>query len=317
MFAPIVLFTYNRPWHTRETVTALQRNHLAGESDLVIFSDGPRATGDPVKDARTIAAVAEVRQYLRTIDGFASVSVIERDHNIGLGRNLVDGITTIVNERGRVIVLEDDLVTSPWFLRFMNDGLSLYQDDDRVASIHGCSYFENRGLPETFFIKGADCLGWATWRRAWQGFEPDGRKLLEQLRARGLEREFDWDGAYGYIGLLEAQIAGIVDSWAIRWYASAFLANRFTLYPNRSLVRHIGNDGEGTHYRARDNRDPLRVPLSDQPIRVEKIPVEPDDRVNRAYRRFLRSMGPSRLTRFRHALVRIVKTLARVVIPRR
>ena len=314
MLAPIVLFTYNRPWHVRETVVALRRNTLAGESDLIVFSDGPRVTGDLAKDARTQAYVAEVRQYLRTIDGFASTTIIERDRNIGLGQNLIDGITRMVNERGRLIVLEDDLVTSPWFLQFMNDGLEQYQDDDRVAAIHGSSYFGGRGLPETFFIKGTDCLGWATWQRAWRRFEPDGRKLLEQLRARGLEREFDWDGAYDYIGLLEAQIAGTVSSWAVRWYASAFLEDCYSLFPNRSLVRHIGNDGSGTHYQARDDRDPLNVALTERPIRVERIPVEPDPRVNREYQRFLRS-GQSGLNRFRRTVVRIIRKLVRKATP--
>ncbi|WP_287963196.1 glycosyltransferase [Alcanivorax sp.] len=141
--APIVLFTYNRPWHTRRTVEALLKNAEARDSDLIVFSDGPR-------DADAEAKVAEVRQYLRTIRGFESVRIIEREHNLGLAANIISGVTEVVNESGRAIVLEDDLVTSPWFLQYMNDGLNRFEADDRVISIHGYCY-PVPGLPTVFF----------------------------------------------------------------------------------------------------------------------------------------------------------------------
>ena len=107
--APIVIFTYNRPWHTQQTVEALLKNEIhASESDLIIFSDAP-------KNEAAKKGVEETRSYIRNITGFKSLRIIERDRNFGLANNIIDGVTSIVNEFGRIIVLEDDLLTSPLF----------------------------------------------------------------------------------------------------------------------------------------------------------------------------------------------------------
>lgn len=237
--APIVLFVYNRPWHTQQTIEALQKNSLATDSELFIYSDAP-------KNDSAIPLVKAVREYIKSIKGFKNVSIIERRTNYGLASSIIDGVTRITNEFGKVIVLEDDLVTSPHFLNYMNDGLSLYENDENVASIHGYIYPIDK-LPETFFIKGADCWGWATWKRAWNIFEPDGKVLLEKLTSSGLQNEADFNGSYQYTKMLEDQIIGKNNSWAIRWYMSAFLEDMLTLYPGKSFVENIGNDGSGTH----------------------------------------------------------------------
>ncbi len=151
----------------------------------------------------------------------------------------------MLSEHESVIVLEDDIVTSPGFLRFMNNGLQRFATDERVISIHGYSY--PTALKDPFFLRGADCWGWATWRRGWALYNPDGAVLLDRLHAQGLVNQFDFNGSYPYTRMLEDQIAGQNDSWAVRWYASAFLANRLTLYPGRALVQNIGTDGTGTH----------------------------------------------------------------------
>ncbi len=237
---PIALFVYNRPWHTQKTVEALQKNELASESDLFIFSDAP-------KKPEAVTAVQEVREYIKTVGGFKSVSIVERDINFGLANSIIDGVTRMCNEYGRVIVLEDDLVTSPYFLRYMNDALDLYEHEENVISIHGYIYPVAEKLPETFFLRGADCWGWATWKRGWELFEQDGRRLLEELCRQKLTDKFDMDNSYPYTKMLRAQIAGKNTSWAIRWYASAFLQNKLTLYPGNSLVLNIGMDDSGTH----------------------------------------------------------------------
>ena len=237
--APIVLFVYNRPWHTQQTVEALQKNKLASESELFIYSD--EAKND---DARV--SVDEVRKYIDNITGFKKITVIKRDKNWGLANSIIDGVTKIVNEYGRIIVLEDDLVTSPYFLKFMNEGLTMYENEDKVASIHGYIYpIDN--LPNTFFIKGADCWGWATWKRAWDIFEPNGQKILDELKSRGLEKGADFNNSYGLTQMLKDQIKGKNNSWAVRWYMSAFLKDMLTLYPGKSYVQNIGNDDSGTH----------------------------------------------------------------------
>lgn len=245
--APIALFVYNRLWHTKQTIEALQKNILASDSDLIIFSDGPK--GSPGSKTSVLA----VRAYLRSVNGFKSVKVIERSENLGLAKSIISGVTEIVNQYGKIIVLEDDLITSPCFLRYMNNALDLYEKNEEVISIHGYIYPVQCPLPETFFIKGADCWGWATWKRGWNLFETDGQKLLDNLRAKKLTKEFDFSNFYPYTQMLRDQIAGKNDSWAVRWYASAFLNNKLTLYPGKSLINNIGFDGSGTHCGGENN----------------------------------------------------------------
>lgn len=240
MPAPVALFVYNRPWHSRQTIEALQANGLAHTTVLYIFSDGPRAEADEKK-------VNEVRDYIRTVKGFQSVQIVESNVNQGLAKSIIAGVTHVLENSGSIIVLEDDMVTSAFFLTYMNQALDLYKEEIDVISIHGYIYPVKEVLPETFFLKGADCWGWATWKRGWELFEEDGSILLQELKQKSLTYEFDFYGTYPYTRMLEKQIRGENNSWAIRWYASAFLMNKLTLYPGKSLVRNIGNDTSGTH----------------------------------------------------------------------
>lgn len=262
--SPIVLFTYNRPDHTRQTLAALAANELANESNLFIYSDAPRSE-------QAEKGVGEVRNLIRNTTGFRSVTIIERSENYGLSRSIISGVSELVAKFGRVIVLEDDLVTSPHFLRYMNDALNCYADEEQVISIHAYVYPVKERLSNTFFLRGADCWGWATWKRGWDLFEPDGVKLLQELKAKKLVHEFDFNGTYPYTQMLEKQVLGENDSWAIRWYASAFLQNRLTLYPGRSLVQNIGNDASGTHCGVSGRFDSGLSPL---PVEVDIIPVQ-------------------------------------------
>jgi Glycosyl transferase family 2 len=262
--APIALFTYRRLDHTQRTIAALLNNYLASQSDLIIFSDASKNEGD-------LEDVAKVREFLGTVDGFRSVSVIHREHNLGLANSIIGGVTEILQQYERVIVVEDDLVTSPYFLTYMNDGLEIYANDERVVSIHGYVYPVEKQLPETFFMRGSDCWGWGTWRRGWSYFNPDGRYLLDELQRQKLTHEFDLNGAYGFSEMLRGQIAGENNSWAIRWHASTFLANKLTLYPGRSLVHNIGNDDSGTHCGTDLGFD---IEVSQSPIKVGGIMVE-------------------------------------------
>jgi hypothetical protein len=239
-FTPIILFVYNRPEHTRQTIESLLLNIHADESILFIYSDAP-------KNQQSEENVQAVRSYIKTIKGFKFITIIEREKNCGLANSIIDGVTNIVNQYGKVIVLEDDMITSPYFLTYMNDGLTLFENDYRVASIHGYIYPVKKKLPNYFFLRSADCWGWATWKRAWDLFNPDGQYLLNEIKKQNMEKLFNFNGSYNYTGMLQEQINGKVSSWAIRWYASVFLANKYTLYPGSSLVRNIGLDGSGTH----------------------------------------------------------------------
>jgi hypothetical protein len=243
MVAPIALFVFNRPDHTRKTIEALSRNELASQSRLIVFSDGPR-------DNKDILLVEQVRDYIDTITAFESVSIIPSKSNKGLANSIISGVTMVLSEYNKVIVLEDDIVTSPLFLKYMNNSLDLYENDEEVISIHGYIYPVKESLPDYFFLRGADCWGWATWRRGWKIFEPDGKKLYKELKRKNSLKEFDFGSAYPYTKMLLKQIAGKNNSWAIRWYASAFIHEKLTLYPGKSYIQNIGNDASGTHSRA-------------------------------------------------------------------
>jgi hypothetical protein len=238
--APIALFAYNRPLHTRQTVDALRKNELAGESDLFIFSDAP-------KTPEVAAKVGEVREYLKTISGFKSVSIVERDKNWGLANSIIDGVTRLCNEYGRVIVLEDDMVTSPYFLRFMNEALDAYQDEAKVMHISGYMFpIDLFGLPETFFLRTASCWGWATWDRAWKHFSKEPKKLLGEYTKQTIHR-FNLDSACNFWEQVEQNESGIINTWAIFWYATVFNVNGLCLHPASSMVNNIGHDESGEH----------------------------------------------------------------------
>lgn len=240
MPAPVLLFVYNRPDHVKRTVEALQHNTLAAQSNLYVYSDGAR-------DESQQAAVNEVRQFVRAITGFKSVTVIERPKNWGLARSIIDGVSIRVNEAGKVIVLEDDLITAPYFLQFMNDALDLYENEPRVGHIQGCDFTQDPSLPDTFLIKWTGSWGWGTWKRAWKYFNSDGRALLDELERRNLTYTFDFNGKYGYTRMLRRQIEGKNNSWAIRWNASLFLNDMLSLNVGKSLVQNEGFDGSGTN----------------------------------------------------------------------
>lgn len=244
-YAPIILFVYNRPEHTKQTVEALMRNRLAAESELYIFADGTKegASADQCNRMR------QVREYISSITGFKDVHIEVSEKNKGLANSVIYGVTKVVNEHGKVIVLEDDIVTSSHFLEYMNQSLDLYEKDEDVVCVHGYSIIKDAPIKEkTYFQYGADCWGWATWKRGWEIFESDTQKLMDTIKAdRTLLRMFTYNGTYPYLEMLLAQIDGKIDSWAVRWYASAVIKKKLCLYPAKSLVQNIGFDSNGTH----------------------------------------------------------------------
>lgn len=266
--SPIALFVYNRPWHTEMTVQALQKNSLASASDLIIFSDGP-------KTEAASESVKQVRKYLKTIAGFKSVTIHESAQNIGLAKAIIDGVEKVLSKYDSIIVLEDDLITSPYFLSFMNDALCVYERQDNVVCINAYMYPVGVELPETFFLRGADCQGWATWRRGWKLFNHDGRSLLRELQQRNLIYDFNYNNSYSFSRILDHQQKGLVNSWAIRWYASAFLKDKLTLYPKKSLIKNIGFDNSGSNSSDWDKKR-YETELPPGPIRVVEMRAEED-----------------------------------------
>lgn len=263
--SPIALFTYNRIDHTIKVIDSLLKNNLASDSILFIFSDGAKSESELDK-------VSILREYLKSVSGFNNIEYIFQEKNLGLANSILNGVDLILKSYDKIIVLEDDIVVNRNFLKYMNEGLNLYSENPKVASIHAYTYpISPFLLPDTFFLKGADCWGWGTWKRAWSLIERDGSKLKEQLKNSNLIYKFDLEGSYPYYKMLCDQIEGKNNSWAIRWHASMFLQNMYSLYPKKSLVENIGLDNSGTH----TGRDlSYKFSLSDYNPKIRKLSTD-------------------------------------------
>ncbi len=299
-YAPLALFVYNRPWHTRQTVEALLANTIADQTLLHVFSDAP-------KNEAASLAVAEVRSYIRNIAGFKAVTIIERDTNFGLARSIIDGVTRLCEEFDRVIVLEDDLITSPHFLAYMNDALRFYQNDETVASVSGYMYpaCPPPGVADTVLLEFPMSWGWATWTRAWSLFEVDGRVLMDRLRVSGLLSSFNEVGPGSFVKMLQNQIDGKNNSWFIRWHATLYLNGKRSLAPTRSLINNIGLDGSGVHC-SYWLFNPFMVEPSKTSIKAEMIPLVMDVRFQNALRRFFLK---NKALRYVNAMYRLMPNL--------
>lgn len=240
-FAPVVLFVYNRPKHTKKTLEALEKNLLARDTELFIFSDG-------AKTVDNIEQVNAVRSVIREPWNFKHISIIERSKNCGLANNIIDGVNKVLDKYETIIVLEDDLETSPHALEYFNDALEIYANDDKVMEISGYSYpVQNlETLPESYFFRVANSWGWATWRRAWKHFNPDMADLLKDFTMHD-RYQFTIEGKENFWRQVKQYKAGKINSWAIRWYLSIFKERGLVLYPRHSMIQNIGTDGSGTH----------------------------------------------------------------------
>lgn len=239
--APVALFVYRRADHTRESLEALIKCQGYSESNVFVFCDGAKGESDreDVKITRDV-----VRELLGS-----NATIIESEFNRGLANSIIEGVTKLCNEYGRVIVLEDDLVVSPIFLTYMNAALNKYEDVEEVMQVSGFIFpvttFVN--YKESLFLPFTTSWGWATWDRAWKSFDPFAKGWQEMLGDICLRNKFNIDGSFDYFSMLKKQQEGYIDSWAIRWYWSVFKKNGLVLYPPVSLVNNIGFDGSGTH----------------------------------------------------------------------
>lgn len=298
--SPIALFVYNRPWHTQQTVEALQKNSLADQSDLFIFSDAPKNHQDSDK-------VQKVRGYIKTIIGFKSLTIIEREQNFGLAKSILSGVTEIVNTYGRIIVLEDDLVSSPGFLDFMNKSLEKYKSDNNVACISGYVYPLKKIFKEAFFIKGADCWGWATWRDQWAKLNTEPADLKSKIIARKSEAEFNFNNSYPFMQMLEDKKLGKNQSWAILWYATAFINNQLCLYPPHSLVHNIGHDGSGTHTTAIFSQ--FAIDLKNKTEIIYASEISESKKGRKQFEFFYNSSKPLLINKIKNKIKRIYKRI--------
>ena len=238
--APIVVFAFNRPNHLSELLKSLSQNEEFAESELFIYVDGPRDNSD-------LKLVQETREVAKSFSGMKAKNLVIREQNLGLGNSLKTGVTEVLHKSDKIIVLEDDLIVTKSFLKFMNMGLTKYQTEPKVASIHGYCFGFDQPIRDPFFLRGADCLGWATWKDRWESINWDPKVLLNRIENLGQIQDFNLDGSHSYYSALQGEAKKGFHSWAIFWHASMFSEGRLTLYPGTSLVEYAGADGSGTH----------------------------------------------------------------------
>lgn len=241
--APIALFVYDRIEQTRVTIESLRKNYLAEQSDLFIFSDA-------AKDPNARLRVDAVRDYIKKISGFKQVVIFEKERNYGLKKSIEYGVNYVLSIHSKIIVIEDDLSLSPFFLNYMNEALIRYENEARVMQVSG--YAIPNSIPfdtDAFFLPFITSWGWGTWRRAWN-FYSQKTPQYECLKTNErLRRQFDLNGKIKYFEMLEKGAAGKIESWAINWYFVTFMKDGLTLYPRRSMVENVGFDGSGVNCR--------------------------------------------------------------------
>jgi hypothetical protein len=236
--APIVLFAYNRPWHTRQTLEALMANELADKSRLIIYCDGPKPGATPEQIQKTV----DVRKLVREKSWCSTVEIIESDKNKGLAPSVITGVTEVINRYGKIIVLEDDLVTSPYFLRYMNEGLEIYEPVKNVYSVNGFMFPVEWEGNHTILLPYTSTWGWATWKDKWIVFDASMPEKASIQENTFLSQRFNL-ADYDYTAMLNFGN----NSWGIKWYYTVFRQNGLGLFPTKSLIKNIGFDGSGVN----------------------------------------------------------------------
>jgi hypothetical protein len=275
--APIIIFTYNRPHHTRKMLQALENAELAQDSEVFIFSDG-------AKNAQAIEHVNKVRAIIAEPWNFKKITIIERDRNVGLAQNVISGVSEIIKQYGKVIVLEDDLEISKVGLQYFNDALIRYADEEKVMEISGYMYPVKNAdkLQETFFFRVANSWGWATWGRAWSKYSTDIDELVADFDKDKIKR-FSIDNTENFWKQVKEYKAGKINSWAIRWYLTLFNHNGLALYPRESMIQNMGTDGSGTHS---DTDTAYHVELSTKSISYFPKEIEENQQAYEAIKYF-------------------------------
>ncbi len=272
--APIALFAYNRPEHTKLTVEALLKNTFSSKSDLFIFSDAPKKSND-------IKFVEQVRKYIKQISGFKKIKIIERDKNIGLANSIITGATDIINEYKKIIVVEDDLITSKHFLTFINNALNFYKKNSKIFSVTGYNYPESLlKIPENYKEEYYLCYrchswGWGTWLDRWEKVDWDIKDYNSFINNEVEKSKFERGGC-DMSNMLSLQINKKIDSWAIRFCYAHYKNGSYCLYPTQSTIENIGFDGSGVHCKFEDK---YKTNLNDN--LYEKITFDKDVKVNK------------------------------------
>lgn len=267
--APIALFAFKRPGSLEAVLEALSQNTQFEHTQIYAFCDGPKA-GAASDIVQSVRATKHVLQCWQTR---ANIEIFANDENCGLHRQIPHGISYVLERHDRVIVIEDDILVSPFFLDYMNDALNLYAEDFEVMQVSGFMFNVKSKLPETFFYNVNSCWGWGTWKRAWRYYNDDASALLKQLTKSPDFSMYEFNG--GQNGCFYDQLVknhlGDLKSWAVKWHASMYLHGGNCLHPNKTLVKNIGFGSDGTNCVAEDTR--YNVEFAQRRIAVDRVPI--------------------------------------------
>jgi hypothetical protein len=301
--APIAIFAYNRLRHLEKTAESLKANCLAGQSELLIYSDGPKNQEDEMR-------VQEVRDYLKTLSGFKMITIVERERHLGLANSIIAGVTSTIGNYGKVIVVEDDLVSSKSFLSYMNEALECYKDQKKVFSITGYNY--PLKIPQhykhgVYLFYRCSSWGWATWVDRWIKVDWGVSDFSKFLRDKARQKLFN-RGGEDLTPMLISQMSGGIDSWAIRWCYAHYSNNAYCLYPTISMIQNIGLDASGTH--CAGSTDKFRVKIDNGEICDITFPqdLEIDEDIIQELRKMFRiSIGKRILEKLKRLINKIVR----------
>ena len=276
MISPLAIFAFNRPQYLKLCLSSLKLNELSCKTKAYFFIDYPKTEKD-------FTNYSKVKNIIRKTNIFKKTIIIERKRNYGLKKNILSGINYVLKENERVIVLEDDLYLSKYFLNYMNTYLDYFKNSKELASIHGYCYpIDKKNLNNFFLLKGADCWGWATWRRAWKFYNDDHLFLAKKIKKRNEVNIFNFNNTCNYLDILKNRSS---NTWAVNWYASAFTNNMLTLYPKNSYVKNIGNSGIGTHTKKINKRYDVNLSKS---FKFEKININENILARKKFEEFFK-----------------------------
>jgi len=250
--SPIALFCYNRPSHLERTINSLKENTLSNDSELFVFSDGPKGKTDETN-------ITKVRNILEDITGFKKITIFRNELNKGLAKSVIDGVSQVLSEYQKIIVLEDDLLLAKSFLEYMNNSLNYFEKSFKVNSISGYTFpikLPNDFNKDIFFAKRASSWGWGTWKNRWQKVDWEISNFSNLVRNKKFKTAFN-DGGVDLFRMLKNQMDGNIDSWAIRWCYNHYINDAYCVYPTKSLVKNTGTDNSGTHFKNTKKYDAL------------------------------------------------------------
>ncbi len=308
MPAPLILFVYNRVNHTKQTLKAVSENILAKDTDLFLFSDGAKGENDRLK-------VAQVRRYIDEFEEdnvFKNVYIEKASCNNGLANSIINGVSKVIRKYGKVIVLEDDLVTSPYFLKFMNDCLDFYEENDKVWSIGGATYEMNslKNYPHSVYaIWRGSSWGWATWEDRWEKVDWKMTDYISFMKDRKRKKVFQKKCGEDIIIGLKKQMLGWTDSWAIRWCYQQFKEDMVSICPVQSLIKNIGFDGSGIHS---DSYDRFHILMEVQRWQYILENIDVDERIINEFCRYYKRTFLTRIYDFITIEVEIIKRILKL-----